>query len=428
MELIQLPRQVENIIDRLCECGYEAYIVGGCVRDSLMGITPHDWDVCTSAMPEEVIEVFSMHRVIPTGIKHGTVTVIVDDNQYEITTYRVDGEYEDNRHPKEVEFVRDLSEDLRRRDFTINAMAYNHKDVLVDLYNGISDLNNRIIRCVGNPKDRFSEDALRIIRALRFAISFKFQIESNTRKEMLDSKHLLQNIAKERINSELTKIITCDLNGRRSQLVDLLSVLEAILPQFKYCNKTNISSMLANAIVMYDVRLAILFDTYSQNIEEVLRIMKFPNITINSVVDINTYGHMLANESPVLKFLEFDGYSVQEHKGNKLDYYAKRLLNKIGYDHAMQAIEFASLLCVEKEQIRFLHNLEATVGYVACIDAPYKISQLDIDGNDLIKIGYKNRQVGQCLTCLLDAVMKASVNNQKENLISLAIQIKNQEG
>lgn len=425
MELIKLPKQVENIIDRLYECGYEAYIVGGCVRDNLMGITPHDWDICTSAMPEEVIEVFSMYRVIPTGIKHGTVTVVVDDNQYEITTYRVDGEYEDNRHPKEVEFVRELSEDLLRRDFTINAMAYNHKDGLIDLYNGISDLNNRIIRCVGNPKDRFNEDALRIIRALRFAIRYKFQIESNTRKEMLDNKHLLQNIAKERINAELTKIVTCDLNGCSNQLIDLLSVLEAILPQFKNCDKTNISSMLIDSIEMYDLRLAVLFDAYSHSIEEILRIMKFPNTTIKSVVNINTYGHMLANDSPVLEFLEFDGNSVQENKRNKLDYYAKRLLNKIGYDHALQAIEFASQLCVEKYKRSFLRSLESATGYAINTGAPYKISQLDIDGNDLIELGYRNKQVGQCLLCLLDAVMKESVDNQKENLMNLAIQMKN---
>ena len=182
---INLPSAVCFLLGRLHEKGFEAYVVGGCVRDSVMGIVPHDWDICTSATPDQMIEVFSDCKVIPTGLQHGTISVVIDNVPYEITTYRIDGEYEDNRHPKSVEFVSDLKLDLMRRDFTINAMAYNEQDGLVDLFGGIEDISKREIKCVGNPDDRFQEDALRILRAIRFAIRYNFKIELNTKVSLL---------------------------------------------------------------------------------------------------------------------------------------------------------------------------------------------------------------------------------------------------
>lgn len=177
---IQLPGKVKCIIDTLTEAGYEAYAVGGCVRDSVLGRTPEDWDITTSASPGQVKQLFPV--TIDTGIKHGTVTVLLDREGFEVTTYRIDGEYEDQRHPKEVVFTSDLLEDLKRRDFTINAMAYNEQDGLVDAFDGMEDLKKRIIRCVGSPTDRFQEDALRMMRAVRFAAQLGFSIEDSTRK------------------------------------------------------------------------------------------------------------------------------------------------------------------------------------------------------------------------------------------------------
>lgn len=177
---INLPEKVDYILKKLQKQGFEAYAVGGCVRDALLGREPEDWDITTSAKPEQVKEIF--RRTIDTGIQHGTVTVMLDKEGFEVTTYRIDGDYEDGRHPLEVQFTGDLIEDLKRRDFTINAMAYNEEEGLVDAFDGIGDLQNKIIRCVGNPKERFSEDALRMLRAVRFAGQLDFEIEEKTKE------------------------------------------------------------------------------------------------------------------------------------------------------------------------------------------------------------------------------------------------------
>ena len=169
---IEVPKKAEKIIDALQEHGYDAYVVGGCVRDSLLHRSPADWDITTSATPEEVKKIF--RRTVDTGIQHGTVTVLIEKEGFEVTTYRIDGEYEDSRHPKEVIFTPSLKEDLRRRDFTINAMAYNHRTGLVDIFGGVEDLKNKVVRCVGDPRERFTEDALRILRAVRFSASLDF--------------------------------------------------------------------------------------------------------------------------------------------------------------------------------------------------------------------------------------------------------------
>lgn len=215
---IQIPERIQNILDMLENAGYEAYIVGGCVRDSIMGFTPHDFDVTTSALPKETKKVFKDMRVIETGIKHGTVTVLSDGIPVEITTYRVDGEYHDSRRPESVSFTRSLKEDIARRDFTMNGIAYSPKRGWFDEFGGAEDIKRGIIRCIGDPERRFHEDALRILRGLRFSASLGFEIESNTAKAMLDSRELLTNISAERIFSELSGLLTgrnSDRNLRR---------------------------------------------------------------------------------------------------------------------------------------------------------------------------------------------------------------------
>ena len=176
-----IPEKVEIIIRELMAQGFEAYAVGGCVRDSILGRVPGDWDITTSARPEQVKRIFS--RTVDTGIEHGTVTVLMDKDAFEVTTYRVDGEYEDHRHPKEVTFTASLEEDLKRRDFTINAMAYNPETGIVDIFEGIEDLKRKKIRCVGNPRERFDEDALRILRAIRFSAQLGFEIDEATKRQ-----------------------------------------------------------------------------------------------------------------------------------------------------------------------------------------------------------------------------------------------------
>ena len=204
---IKIPDNANTIINTLQNNGYSAYVVGGCVRDSLMGRIPHDWDICTSATPEQMLEIFKDFRVIETGLKHGTVTIVIDGEQYECTTYRIDGKYSDNRRPDNVTFTNNLVEDLKRRDFTINAMAYNDIEGLIDPFGGTEDINENTIRCVGSAKDRFGEDALRILRAIRFASQLDFTIELNTDWQIHQQYKSLKNISVERINSEFCKIV-----------------------------------------------------------------------------------------------------------------------------------------------------------------------------------------------------------------------------
>ena len=205
---IKLPDDVQFIIHTLQSHGFEAYAVGGCVRDSILGREPGDWDITTSAMPEETKALFD--KTFDTGIEHGTITVLLNHEGYEVTTYRIDGKYEDSRHPKEVTFTRNLKEDLLRRDFTINAMAYNDKDGIVDIFGGMQDLEKHMIRCVGNARERFSEDALRILRGVRFAAQLGFEIDEETKEGMRLLAPTLENISAERIQVELVKMLTSD--------------------------------------------------------------------------------------------------------------------------------------------------------------------------------------------------------------------------
>lgn len=203
--IIQLPEKVKYILETIMEAGYEAYAVGGCIRDSILGRIPDDWDITTSADPYQIKELFG--RTIDTGIKHGTVTVMLDKEGFEVTTYRIDGEYEDGRHPKEVTFTANLIEDLKRRDFTINAMAYNETNGLVDAFHGLEDMEQKVIRCVGCAKERFREDALRMMRAVRFSAQLGCRIEAETAKAMKELAANLSQISAERIQAELTKLV-----------------------------------------------------------------------------------------------------------------------------------------------------------------------------------------------------------------------------
>ncbi|MBQ8975646.1 MAG: HD domain-containing protein, partial [Oscillospiraceae bacterium] len=230
-EKIAVPEHVGVLLKKLTDAGYEAYVVGGCVRDSLLGIEPKDWDVCTDALPEQTMQVLAEYKLIPTGLKHGTVTVVSHGKSVEITTFRTDGQYSDNRRPDSVSFVSSLREDLARRDFTINAMAY--RGGIVDLFGGTQDLKNGVIRCVGNPEKRFSEDALRIMRALRFASRYGFSVEQGTSDAVHTLRGLLKNIAYERIFTELKGILMGAGAGR--MLVDFADVFAVIMPEIEPC-------------------------------------------------------------------------------------------------------------------------------------------------------------------------------------------------
>lgn len=421
MERITIPNAAELIISRLEEHGFEAYVVGGCVRDSIMGIPPHDWDICTSALPEQIIEVFSDLKVIPTGLKHGTVTVVLYGDEYEITTYRIDGEYSDNRHPEAVEFVKDLKLDLMRRDFTINALAYNHKSGIIDYFNGVKDIHNKVIRCVGNPNDRFSEDALRIMRAIRFATRFSFEIEQETRKSLFAHQSLLRNISAERINSELTKTlqhITFETND--SLLVDMMTLLTEVVPEFGGCDIQKISVRLLRSISDIEVRLALLFDFDDNDIENVLYRLRFSNYLFKSVTTIVKYGRRIMNDRNQLEIVK-ESISCNEY--DKTDYYEVRLLHDIGHKLSTWSILYTYSF-FDKDDNDNQDILRALFLKTIRCEIPYRLADLQVKGNDLISLGYNGKEIGNVLNTLLDMVMRQTVPNDRDKLIQVAKSIK----
>ena len=421
MERITIPNAAELIISRLEEHGFEAYVVGGCVRDSIMGIPPHDWDICTSALPEQIIEVFSDLKVIPTGLKHGTVTVVLYGDEYEITTYRIDGEYSDNRHPEAVEFVKDLKLDLMRRDFTINALAYNHKSGIIDYFNGVKDIHNKVIRCVGNPNDRFSEDALRIMRAIRFATRFSFEIEQETRKSLFTHQSLLRNISAERINSELTKTlhaVTFETND--SLLVDMMTLLTEVVPEFGGCDIQKISVRLLRSISDIEVRLALLFDFDDNDLENVLYRLRFSNYLFKSVTTIVKYGRRIMNDRNQLEIVK---ESISRNEYDKTDYYEVRLLHDIGHKLSTWSILYTYSF-FDKDDNDNQDILRALFLKTIRCEIPYRLADLHVKGNDLISLGYNGKEIGNVLNTLLDMVMRQTIPNDRDKLIQVAKSIK----
>lgn len=421
MERITIPNAAELIISRLEEHGFEAYVVGGCVRDSIVGITPHDWDICTSALPEQIIEVFSDMKVIPTGLKHGTVTVVIAGSEFEVTTYRTDGEYTDNRHPEAVEFVKDLKLDLMRRDFTINALAYNHKSGIIDYFNGVEDIHNKVIRCVGNPNDRFSEDALRIMRAIRFATRFGFEIERETRNSLFTHKALLRNISVERINSELTKTlqhITFETNV--GLLVDMMTLLTEVVPEFGSCDIQKISVRLLRSISDIEVRLALLFDFDNNDLENVLYRLRFSNYLFKSVTTIVKYGRRIMNDRNQLEIVK-ESISCNEY--DKTDYYEVRLLHDIGHKLSTWSILYTYSF-FDKDDNDNQDILRALFLKTFRCKIPYRLADLQVKGNDLISLGYNGKEIGNVLNTLLDMVMRQTVPNDRDKLIQVAKSIK----
>lgn len=422
MTKLNLPKQVEIILNKLHQNGYQAYVVGGCVRDSIMGITPHDWDVCTSALPEQIMEVFADYKVIPTGLQHGTITVVMDATEYEITTYRIDGEYKDNRHPENVQFVQDVKLDLMRRDFTVNALAYNHTSGIIDYFNGEKDIQNKVIRCVGNPNERFTEDALRIMRAVRFAIKYGFKIERETRNALMLHRMALANISVERINAELVKVLMCDLYEKEALLHELITLLSVIVPEFGRVNTRAICKRLADSIEIYEVRLALLFDFENEELEAVLKRLRFPNDVIKYTTTINKYGRLIRDDhswwSGIDTTLPLELY-------NKSDYFERKLLHDILYEPALLSISYAKSF-VEEDSLdsAMLAILDLRVGYAFLHKEPYRLSDLEINGNDLIELGYSGKQIGNILNALLDMVMRDAVVNNYTILTNIAKSMK----
>lgn len=405
---INMPTNVQYILDRLIQNGYEAYIVGGCVRDSIMGIKPHDWDICTSALPDEVANLFNEHKIIPTGIKHGTVTVVFSSEQYEVTTYRIDGEYKDNRHPEKVCFTDSLLQDLRRRDFTINALAYNHYEGLIDYFGGVNDIRKKIIRCVGSPAKRFGEDALRMMRAIRFAATLKFKIEIKTVFYLLKFKHLLKNVSIERINAELSKYLhSSGIN--RMNLFLMVECLKIVLPYLKSPSSKNAGILIKSNRRFFKtaeknadliIRLAVLFEKDEPILQEILKDLRFDNNTISKTILVNSYSKCLI------------GVNNLKYHHNIL-YVIRKVISQIGYDNTSLVLEYIALY--NYKLYHLLYDIKRKAEQECNL-----ISEMDINGNDLIRLGYSGKEVGECLKYLLECILSNRIKNNHNILLMKA--------
>lgn len=440
---MDMPKNVDTAINLLQSAGFEAYAVGGCVRDSLLGKTPNDWDITTSAKPEDMKSVFADFHCIDTGIKHGTVTVVIDGEPLEITTFRLDGEYEDNRHPKSVTFTSDLGADLGRRDFTVNAMAYSKKTGTVDLFGGQNDLKNGIIRCVGDPDRRFNEDALRILRALRFASALDFEIEEKTAQSLLKNCALLGNISEERIAKELLKLV-CGKGAKRI-LTDFAPVLFEILPELQPMYKNSHD----NPHHCYDIYEHTLIAVESIDPEPTLRfamllhdcgkpaVKKFDE---NGVAHF--YGHqrisaeisaqILARLKVSNKFRDEILFLVSNH--DRWELYENtekmpRYLSKFGLDGVLKLLKVmrADVLAQSPEyrsRLDQIADAEEIAKNLAAQKPCLSLSELQINGRTLMDIGIpQGRKLGAVLAQLLDEVIDGVTKNTQEALTTRAREI-----
>ena len=442
---MNIPRVVEELMNRLREAGYTAYAVGGCVRDTLLGLTPHDWDLCTSALPEQMREVFRGERTVETGMKHGTLTVIRDHVPYEITTFRVDGAYTDHRHPDAVAFVDDVREDLARRDFTVNAMAYAPETGLLDPFGGQEDLQRKLIRCVGVAEHRFGEDALRILRALRFASVYDFAIEEETDTAVRKMAGDLSRVAAERIREELMKLLCGPGAGRilREYPLVFAVIIPEIAPAVGYDQRNHHHSwdlwehtVLAteNIPPEPDLRLTMLLhdlgkprvcvidekgeahykkhQAYSGEIAaRVCEDLRLDHETRDRVVRL-VVNHDIPLRNERGEIDTEPGFLLR-----KLNQFGEKDLLALFQIHRADRIA-TGYSSPEREQARYearIAALDALLAKQPC----FTLKDLAVNGNDLIALGLKGKKIGETLQWLLEQVMDGKAENRKDALIDL---------
>lgn len=439
MELF-LPNYILDILERFRAAGFEAYVAGGAVRDLISGITPHDYDLCTEALPEETKALFSGEQVIETGIRHGTVTVMADGHPVEITTFRSEGTYSDGRHPDEVSFVRDLKEDMSRRDFTVNAMAYSPETGVVDYFGGIEDLQKGILRCVGDPDQRFSEDGLRIMRALRFLSVKGYQPDQGTDAAIRRGKHMLEKVAGERIHEELLKFLS---GARAAELLDSYrNVFAVVIPELRPMFGFNQKSPYHNRDVWHHSLAAV----RSLRPDPQLRLTMLLHDIAKPVVfveDENGRGHFKGHQKrgsliadEILRRLKFPGSFtkeivalIREHdlkvppERPAVRYY----LNELGEDMFRKLLDIQMADASGKYE-KFYAEAETRVEAVRkLMDAVLadgdciSLADLAVNGSDLLEAGIgKGRQIGDTLSYLLKEVIEDRLPNEKEALLSAA--------
>ncbi len=436
--MMNIPKYVSDVLNRLEENGFSAYVVGGCVRDYLLGRPINDFDVSTSALPEEMLEIFKDYRTVNNGIKHGTVAVVSEGRLVEVTTFRSDGTYTDSRRPDSVSFVRNIEEDLARRDFTINAMAYRESDGIIDLYGGQEDLKNKLIRCVGDPHKRFSEDALRIMRGMRFASTLGFGIEEETLSAMLETKHLLQKIAKERITSEFRGMLLGE--SIYDVLMSCREVIYELIPELRVEDSYIMKKYPDMTLWEHTVRAV----SMSKNLYERLCMLlhdvakpyckvmadgkeKYPNhaekgAEIAEEILSRFRFEKLVNKA-VLKLIK--NHSIRFPK-TLAD--MRRFVRDFGYDFTNDwlDIKYADVFSKPHKE----STAQLYYNAVRFFDEIYEknlccaITELDISGDNLKEIGITGKNIGVILNKLLEEVISENCENKKEILVSEALNLK----
>ncbi|MDU5110543.1 MAG: CCA tRNA nucleotidyltransferase [Clostridium sp.] len=440
---INTPKEVKLIIDTFYKNNFEAFMVGGCVRDILLGNLPKDYDITTSAKPEITISLFN--KTIPTGLKHGTVTVLISNEPYEVTTYRTEGKYIDNRRPSSVDFVTDIKEDLSRRDFTINALAYNEKIGIIDYFNGTDDIKSKIIRCVGDADKRFKEDALRMLRAVRFSCQLNFDIEENTYTAIKSNYKLIGNISSERIRDELCKILISENPSKGLEILRDTKLLEVILPEINAlynfspkCTNHN-RNVFTHTLKVVDntendllLRLSALFhDVGKLNTLTPLNngtFYGFPRHCLEGSIMVKKILSRLRFDNNTIKVISklIEHHLVLNATVMPTKYEVKILLNEIGVDNinllfALQKADINSLdnPRVFLEKVRYTETL---VNEIINNNEPLTIKDLNISGGDLISnLNLKpGKLLGDVLNHLLNIVLENPDLNSKEKLLTLA--------
>lgn len=438
MEL-KIPEKAEIILHTLEKAGYEAYVVGGCVRDSILGRSPDDWDITTSAKPEEVKALF--RRTVDTGLIHGTVTVMLDKEGFEVTTYRVDGEYEDGRHPKEVSFTASLEEDLKRRDFTMNAMAYNPKRGLVDLFGGVQDMENRIVRCVGNPMERFTEDALRILRAVRFSAQLGFSIEGETLKAISALAPNLKYVSAERIQVELLKLLVSPHPDYLRTAYEA-GITKEILPEFDRCMETEQNTP-HHCYTVGEHTLQSLLNIRPDKVLRLTMLLHDFGKPIVKRTDENGRDHFKTHGPEgekmavsILRRLKMDNDTIRKvrslikwhdfrPKGDAVS--VRKAISMIGeelfplYLEVQRADILAQSLYKREEKLKRLSSVKALYKEIMDRGECISLKTMALTGRNLIDAGYApGKELGEILERLLAHVLENPEDNKKEILLKLA--------
>ena len=435
---IELTEAVAFIIEKLESDGFSAYAVGGAVRDSVLGLTPEDWDIATSALPEQTKEVFKGFPVLETGIKHGTVTVIVENRPYEVTAYRKESGYSDNRHPDKVEFVGDISEDLSRRDFTVNSLAYNKKSGIIDLYGGLSDIENKVIRTVGRAEERFSEDALRILRAVRFSSKLGFEIESETLEQAVKLRKNLKNVSAERIFSEFIKTL-CG-KAVMNALLSYREIIAEIVPEIRLCfDFEQHSSWHLYDVYEHIVRsVAVIKPVRELRTAMFFHDIKKPSVFFTKNGEGHFYGHADLSADAADKILrrlkapnafrEKVVFLVKNHDKpfSETSFKLKKLLNAYGEEGFFELCEVKRADSAAQGTEKALTELQKTkateekVKEIIKSGECYSVKTLEINGDDLKEIGFCGKDIGEEINELLNLVMSEPKLNEKTKLKGLA--------